>query len=550
MRDNAYRASDSHALGTASAAFGNTRLELSPGQNVEITTSPLRKSDLNIAPTPHYQQIDQIEVAKPVEFDWHCGVAKSLKREAEDLKSRNSKLESQLSLVQDSSIITNGCLGNLSGLSTAAGASQDAVGSSQAFSWSQLSFPKEDRFAEERRNLRARISALEDEHRRLEMAKIRRIANIGERATSSSAEPTSAVTTLQELDLLKKQVDEAMIACGQRERIAVEKESALARLHLEIQESIRFASSEGPRLSAEARCLRENLQSNRLDHDTASEKLRDAEAASARSFTSAKTMRSDCKILAGTRDALMLEEITIRERLAAISRSRLQTNLAITELRESYTRDIDRAQALFRETIRNAEASEEADRAIQVKLSQISRDSFDIPQLRKNLDELSRAHNELSKHENRAIRYQNLQNVEAECDAVASSNKESRERLTVALASLQDLRSSYAARLEVLKDIVKAHSLEHARYPDACANLQRITTEMTSHAEALTCRLREERVFGDSLWKEISAISEAARLARNHPISRRSRGIRGRENLDPISNLPGPTIGRKRSVSR
>merc|ERR1719498_650923 len=108
-------------------------------------------------------------------------------------------------------------------------------------------------------------------------------------------------------------------------------------------------SPEGRRLVAEAECLQKQLREKRDAWDDIGHRMRDAEEAYVRTSRSASALRSDCGILRGTREALLLEEVSVRERLGAVSRAHLQTSSAVAELREAHAGAVRRGRAEVQE---------------------------------------------------------------------------------------------------------------------------------------------------------------------------------------------------------
>jgi len=508
--------------------------------NASRAVSPLQKRG-----AVPYQELHVVlerdrgkDAAKAPEADWLSGMESSLRREVDELRRRNSSLEAQISVADDSEC-SRLDFGGLSGLSTAAASGGARDWNSPAISWGRRPPPTEDRFAEERQSLRSRVSKLEDEHRHLEMARMRRLAHIDGRPDSAMpGAAQSSVAVVQQLDGLQEQMRDAEAACQNAERQAIEKEVVLARVRCEVEEWRLLDSPEGRRLAAETRTLREQVQAISAERDASSRRLQEGDETSTRASRSASSFKSDRGILEGTREAILLEEVTVRERLTAISRATLQTNSALLELREAHAGVVRRGKAEVQESTFVAEAAETEVEATNARLSlsdsMLASCSLEISVCRESLEQLHPAHS--ASRERFAIareaHLQQKQSKESECDATSADNAEKRPRLSSAVSGLQDMRAAYAARFGELKQTALALTSEHGGTSANCERLRAIISEMYSHADALSQELDGERKRGSELAREVAAVLEAARLA-HQQVGRRSRGGRAcRENVD------------------
>lgn len=416
--------------------------------------------------------------------------------------------------------------------------------------------PTEDRFAEQRRSLKARVSRLEDEHLQLEMAKMRRLALLHERPGAASQ---SSVAAVQDMDSLAAKMGDAEAACQNAERQATEKEDQLATLRSEVQEWQRLETPEGRRLVAEVKCLREQLQVNSDEGKAMSHRTREAEEAALRTSRSASALRSDCGILRGTREALLLEDVSLRERLGAVNRAFLQSSSAVAELREAYARSLQPTLDEVQDAIRLADAAEAESEAINARLSQsvfmLSTTSRTVTELQQSFSELDGSHSDLQRSigPSREVQRQQLMLDEEECENASSAKAQRRARLGTAATALQRLRTAYATRLEKLKETAATLSVENEHTSRNCERLRVVIAEMYSHAEVLACQLETDRKRHGELTREVAAIFEATNEVKQQAARRSRSGRVGQENADPASSLAvkatstsGP--GRRRSL--
>lgn len=473
------------------------------------------------------------------EADWLSGVVTSLRQEVEELTRRNAALQAQLSTVDDPICSPVGAsFGGLSGLSTAA-ASKGHDATSHAISWSRLSPQSESRFASERRVLLSRVTKLEAEHRHLEMLKMERLTAKSRIACPASSIAESAAEVVRDVDILSGELHDADAACIAAEREAISKEDKLASLRREAEEWQQLDTPEGRRLVGEFKGLRHDLDKQCRARATIEQRIRETDEASARASSHASTFRSDCGILEGTREALLLEQSSVHERLTVVSTAAFQTRTALAEIHEANAESVHQREAEAKESVRLAEGAEAEVEAtiagLSASCSALSASTEEVATLEQGLADLRPVHAELrhSFGTTKEARKQWLHSEGEECRQGTSANDEYRANLSSNACALQEMRPSYAEHLQQLRTVANAFSAQQAMTAGSCERLRIVIKEMYSHAEALALQLELERKRGKELWKEVAAVAEATRQMKQQQSSRRCRGARAsRESGD------------------
>lgn len=262
------------------------------------------------------------------------------------------------------------------------------------------------------------------------------------------------------------------------------------------------------------------------------------------------TLRDDKRILHGSREALMLEVTSLRERLETLSRARLHTNSELAKLREDHAAtsgrflsEAEEAQSRISRSSADLATTRSRHQVSELAKADLNRERSELQQ---RMHTLRVAHDNLSELVPSEAEVRNLQQntLRKQCADDGVAGDELGKQLRVAMDELRGLRGTYKQRIQELQEAAAPVTAERSRAAEAARHLQRITREMNTHAEELAHQLEAERAYGDNLWKQVTAASEAARQTQNQVQGSRRRG-RGRENTDPAPNV----AARVRSLS-
>lgn len=483
------------------------------------------------------------------EADWQRDMAASLRREADDLRKRNKVLEAKIADASDAAIAASGGLSRMSTTAASSMVGQSMIGTSAA--------PPEDRWANDRRDLQARVAELEERHRFLEMERVRQLANLDRGAdvpSSSSTAPAvgtvSASSMVREVDSLSDRLWSEEAATARAEKHAAETEEQLAGAKSEIEAWCFLERPEGRRQSAEARSLHERVAATRAECESRQKAVRRLGEDVARVERAISTLHGDKRILQGSREALMLEATSMRERLESLSRARLHTNTELATLREDHETAVRRllfeAGELRAHTARSTTRLADTRSRQQALEQDESAARRERSESQKTFRKLRIAHDELCARwpPEAEARRNRRSELREQCTVDGAAGDELGKQLRVSMDDLRVLRDTYSERFQRLQEAAASVASERSRAAEARHQLQGITDEMSAHAEELVHQLEKERTYGLKLWKQVKAASEAARQTRDQALASRPRR-RGRENRDPAPNA----AARVRSLS-
>jgi len=359
----------------------------------------------------------------------------------------------------------------------------------------------------------------------------------------------SACSVVRELDIVSNRLrsEEAAIAAVDRRTFETEEQLARARAELEAWQL--FDSPDGRRMAAEVRSFRERVAATRAECAASRQRFVKYTEDMPRVERATAMLRDDKRILHGSREALMFEVTDLRERLEGLSRIRLHTKSELAKLQEEHQAvagrilaEAEEARSQVSRSFEELEATRSRHEASQLAGADENRENVERHQ---RLDGLRTAHESLNAHcRSQAQAYRHQQNkLRKQCAADGAGGDDLGKQLRVAMDELRLLRGTYTQRIRELQEAAAPVASERSRASEAAQQLQGITGEMTTHAEELAHQLEAERAYGDQLWKQVTAASEAARQTRDQVLGSRHRA-RGRENADPA-----PNVARVRSLS-